>query len=102
MGCSLLDHWTETETHGNFNLAEIKIRRWIVAIDEIWIRDFEPELKSQSNKWRATGFLSANNFCQAQSKIKQLMIFAYDHQRVIVTGESHVEKVSLECIIVLS
>ena len=28
----------------------------IVALDETWIRDFEPELKSQSYMWRATGF----------------------------------------------
>ena len=25
----------------------------IVAIDETWVRDFEPELKSQSNEWRS-------------------------------------------------
>jgi len=25
----------------------------IVAIDKMWVRDFEPELKSQSNKWRS-------------------------------------------------
>jgi hypothetical protein len=24
-----------------------------VAIDETWVRDFEPELKSHSNKWRS-------------------------------------------------
>jgi len=25
----------------------------IVATDETWVRDFEPELKSQSNEWRS-------------------------------------------------
>ena len=25
----------------------------IVAIDETWVRDFEPELKSRSNEWRS-------------------------------------------------
>ena len=27
----------------------------VVAIDETWIRDFEPELKSQSSEWRGKG-----------------------------------------------
>ena len=27
----------------------------IVAIDETWLRDFEPELKSESNEWRCSG-----------------------------------------------
>jgi hypothetical protein len=29
----------------------------IVAIDETWVRDFEPELKSQSNEWRSPNSL---------------------------------------------
>ena len=29
----------------------------VVAIDESWIRDFEPELKSQSSEWRGKGSL---------------------------------------------
>ena len=29
--------------------------RRIVVSDEKWIRDFEPELKSKSKEWRATG-----------------------------------------------
>jgi len=29
----------------------------VVAIDETWIRDFEPELKSQSSEWRGKGSL---------------------------------------------
>ena len=34
------------------------------------------------NEWRATGS-SRPNFRRAQSKVKQMMIFAYDHQGVI-------------------
>ena len=39
----------------------------IVAIDEMRIRDFEPELKKLSSDW------------------KQMMIYAYDHRSVMVT-----------------
>ena len=35
--------------------------RRIVAIDETWIRGFEPELKSYSNEWRTTGSLRPKN-----------------------------------------
>ena len=51
----------------------------IVAIDGTWIRDFEPELKSQSNEWRTIGFPRQKSI---QSKVKQMMIFVYDHQEV--------------------
>jgi hypothetical protein len=27
----------------------------VVATDETWIRDFEPELKSQSTEWKGKG-----------------------------------------------
>ena len=30
----------------------------ILALDETWIRDFEPELKSQSSQWKHTDSLS--------------------------------------------
>jgi transposase len=32
-----------------------KFLQKVVAIDETWIRDFEPELKSQSSEWRGKG-----------------------------------------------
>jgi hypothetical protein len=45
---------------GNCNITETKFNvegqaflYRIVAIDETWVRDFEPELKSQSNEWRS-------------------------------------------------
>jgi len=35
----------------------------IVAVDEMWVRDFGPELKSQSNEWRSpTSNLQPKNF----------------------------------------
>jgi len=50
----------------------------VVAIDETWIRDFEPELKSQSSEWRGKGSSRPKKFKRAQSNVKQMMIFAYD------------------------
>ena len=34
----------------------------IVAIDETWVRDFERELKSQSNEWRSPSSHDPKNF----------------------------------------
>jgi len=57
----------------------------IVAIDETWIRDFEPQLKSQSCQWKpATSPCPKKCRCQ-QSKVKLIMIMAYDKNGVIAT-----------------
>ena len=64
----------------------------IVAIDETWVRNFEPELKSQSNKWRSPSSPRLKRFRRAQSRVQQMMIFAYDHRGIIIT-EFHVEQV---------
>ena len=57
----------------------------MVATDETWIRDFEPELKSQSSEWRGKGSPRPKKFKRAQSNVKQMMIFAYDCKGVIMT-----------------
>ena len=57
----------------------------IVAIDETWVRDFEPDLKSQSNGWRNPSSPRPKKFRRAQSKVKQMMIFACDHRGIIMT-----------------
>jgi transposase len=57
----------------------------IIAIDETWIRDFEPDLKSESNEWIRPNSPRPKKFRHAQSKIKQKMIFAYDHRGIIMT-----------------
>ena len=111
MSSSLLDCWKEAEMPGYWNLAERNndvedqaFLRRIVSIDETWIMDFEPELKSQSNEWRGRpyGFCSAKkNFDelnQRSSKWSLLRIIKDSSWQI----ESHVEEVSLECIIVLS
>jgi len=36
-----------------FNVEDQSFLYRIVAIDETWVRDFEPELKLQSNEWRS-------------------------------------------------
>jgi histone-lysine N-methyltransferase SETMAR len=40
---------------------------------EPWIRDFEPELKSQSSEWRGKGSPRPKKFKRAQSNVKQMM-----------------------------
>ena len=37
----------------------------LVATDETWIRDFEPELKSQSSEWRGRGSPRPKKFKRA-------------------------------------
>jgi len=64
----------------------------------MWVRDFEPDLKSQSNEWRSATSPRPKKFQRAQSKVKQ-MIFAYDHRGIIMT-EFHVEQVWQQHIIV--
>lgn len=56
----------------------------IVAIDESWIRDFEPELKSQSMEWKGKGSPRGVKFRRQQSKVKQMIILAYDWEGVLV------------------
>jgi len=58
----------------------------MVAIDETWIRDFEPELKSHSSEWRDKGGSPRpKKFKRAQSNVKQMIIFAYDCKGMIMT-----------------
>jgi len=62
----------------------------IVTIDETCVRDFEPELKSQSNEWRSPTSPRPKNFRRAQSKVKQMRIFAYDHRGIIMADGTSV------------
>ena len=47
----------------------------VVAIDETRIRDFEPELKSQSSEWRGKVSPRPKKFKRAQSNVKQMTDF---------------------------
>jgi hypothetical protein len=56
-----------------------------VAIDETWIRDFEPQLKSQSSQWKHATSPRPKKCCHQQLKVKLMMIIAYDYNGVIAT-----------------
>ena len=68
-----------------FHKEENEFLEKVVAIDKTYIRDFEPELKSQSSEWRGKGSPRPKKFKRAQSNVKQMMIFAYDCKGVIMT-----------------
>ncbi len=57
----------------------------IITIDETWIRDFEPELKSQSNVWAGKGEKRPEKVCRQQSKVKQMVVLAHNWCGVIVS-----------------
>jgi len=69
----------------SFNVEGQAFLYQIVAIYETWVRVFEPDLKSQSNEGRSPTSLQPQKFRQAQSKIKEMMIFAYDQRGIIMT-----------------
>jgi len=46
----------------------------IVATDETWIRDFEPQLKSQSSQWKHATSPRPKKCRRQQSKVKLIMI----------------------------
>ena len=57
----------------------------IVATDETRIRDFEPQLKSQSSQWEHATSPRSKICRRQQSKVKPMMFTAYDKNRVIST-----------------
>lgn len=57
----------------------------IVAIDETWLRSYEPELKSQSSEWHTPGSPRPAKFRRKQGNLKQLAIMAYDNTGVLAT-----------------
>jgi hypothetical protein len=56
-----------------------------VTLDETWVRDYEPELNSQSNEWRSPASPRPKKSRREQSQVKQMMVFVYDHQGIIMT-----------------
>lgn len=55
----------------------------IVAIDETWVRSYEPELKRQSSEWHTPASPRPAKFRRSQGNLKMLMIFAYDNSGVL-------------------
>jgi len=62
-----------------------KFLQKVVATDETWIQDFEPELKSQSSEWTGKSSPRPKKFKRAQLNVKQMMIFTYECKGVIMT-----------------
>jgi len=57
----------------------------IFATDETWIRDFEPQMKSQSSQWKHATSPRQKKCRRQQSKVKLKMIMAYNKNEVIAT-----------------
>lgn len=57
----------------------------IVAIDETWIRSYEPELKRQSSEWHTQGSPRPIKFRRKQGNLKMMMIFAYDTRGILTS-----------------
>ncbi len=65
-----------------YKKEEIAFLQRIIAIDEIWMRDFKPELKYQSEVLNRKNSPKPQQFrCLA----KQMMIMVYDYTGVIAT-----------------
>ncbi len=64
------------------NEGESFLKR-IITIDKTWIHDFEPVLKSQSNVWAGNGEKHPQKVRRQQSKVKQMVVLAYDLSGVI-------------------
>ena len=67
-----------------YEAGELFLNR-IVTIDGIWIRDFEPQPKSQSSQWKYAASPRLKKCRCQQSKVKLMMIMAYDKNGVTAT-----------------
>lgn len=57
----------------------------IVAVDETWVHCYEPEMKRQSAEWRGPEEGRPIKFLQSASTLKQMMIFAYSTQKILIS-----------------
>lgn len=57
----------------------------IIAIDESWVRSYEPELKRQSAEWRHQGSPRPVKFRQKPSAVKLMLIAAYDSSGIVLS-----------------
>lgn len=57
----------------------------IAALYEMWLRSYEPKLKSLSSEWHTTGQSRPPKFRQKQGNLKQLAITAYNNGGVLAT-----------------
>ena len=57
----------------------------IIALDEVWARAYELEMKWQSNVWHHYGSPRKTKVRQNPSNAKVMVIFAYDNAGIILT-----------------
>ena len=57
----------------------------IVAVNETWIRSYEPELRRQSTEWHKPCSPRPAKYRRTQSKLKMLMIFAYNRHGILTS-----------------
>ncbi len=64
---------------------ELTFLQQIITIDETWVGDFEPELKSQNKIWKIKKSPRLQKFQHQASTVKQMMIMVYAYTDVIAT-----------------
>ena len=89
---------SKTEKYQRVNIARSLLQRYdeegdeklqkIVAIDETWMRFFEPELKLQSHEWHIKNSPRPVKFRRSQNCLKIMMIFANDNP-VVLTSQRY-------------
>ena len=57
----------------------------IVAVDETWVRSYEPEIRRQSTGWHTPSSLRPAKYGRIQSKLQMLMIFTYDRHGILTS-----------------
>lgn len=86
---------SEEQKHNRVQISKQLLQRYetegdkfisrIVAIDETWIRSYEPELKRQSMQWHTPSSPRPAKFRRKQGNIKMLIIMAYDCEGILAT-----------------
>ncbi|KAJ4440053.1 hypothetical protein ANN_08184 [Periplaneta americana] len=79
---------TEAQKWHRYAIAQLYLQRYhneggvflqcIVAIDDMWTRAYEPEVKGQSNEWHHKGSPRPKNVRHEPSRVKVMLIVAYD------------------------
>ena len=57
----------------------------IVAVNKTWIRSYEPEIRRQSTEWHTPSSPRPAKYRRTHSKLKMLMIFAYDRRGILTS-----------------
>ena len=85
-------HLTPEQKMERVRVASLLLRRQrrepfldrVIAIDETWIRSYEPELKRQSAEWRHPDSPRPIKFRQSPSPVKLMLIAAYDSSGMVL------------------